>query len=258
MRILVREARKEDAQQMLNLYTVFAREFVGPASRTIKTYKRMLRRIERINWVAVNERGKMVGYVSSRFDKRQREGRIDEIVVDPNHDFEQVAKPLIDASHNTLLEKKPAIIVARSLRNPQYEKIFPTLGFFASESTDVFMYAILNTQRFLNELAPVFVSRLKKIEKWNGLTQIECEGHSLILSKTKENVEPIVWTNQPVDFKVILTRDTLTKLIFSVADPLESLKSNKLRVETTVSQEVRNNLLRTLFPRRQFLIMDYW
>jgi len=258
MQIQVREARKEDAQKMLNLYTNFTREFVGPASRTIKTYRRMLSRKERINWVAINEQEKMVGYVSSRFEKRQREGRIDEIVVHPNHDFEKVAKPLVDASYNTLLKKKPAIIVARSLRNPQYEKIFPALDFLASESTDVFMYAILNTQRFLNELTPIFISRLKKIQKWNGLTQIECEEHSLILSKTKENVEPIVWTNQPIDFKVILNRDTLTKLVFSVADPLESLKSNKLRVETTVSQEIRNRLLRTLFPRRQFLIMDYW
>jgi len=258
MQIQVREARKEDAQQMLDLYTDFAREFAGPASRTIKTYTRMLRRKERVNLIAFDERGKMVGYVSSRFEKRQREGRIDEIVVHPSHDFEQVAKPLVEASYNTLLKKKPAIIVARSLRNPQYEKIFPALGFLASESTDVFMYAILNTQRFLNELAPVFVSRLKKIEKWNGLTQIECEGHSLILSKTKENVEPLVWTNHHVDFKVILTRDTLTKLIFSVAGPLETLMSNNLRVETTVSQEFRNCLLRTLFPRRQFLIMDYW
>jgi len=258
MQIQVREARKEDAQQMLNLYTGFAQEFVGPASRTLKTYKHMLRRKERINWVAINERRKMVGYITSRFDKRQRISRIDEIVVDPNHDFEQVAKPLLDATYNTLLKKKPAIILARSLRNPQYEKIFPALDFLASESTTVFMYAILNIQRFLHELAPIFTERLKKIEKWNGLTQIECEGHSLILNKTKENVEPIVWTNQPVNFKVILTRDTLTKLMFSVADPLESLKTNKLRVETTVNQEVRNRILRTLFPRRQFLIMDYW
>jgi len=34
--------------------------------------------------------------------------------------------------------------------------------------------------------------------------------------------------------------------------------SNELRVETAVNKEVRNQLLRTLFARRQFLIMDYW
>jgi len=258
MKIQVRQARKEDAQGMLNLYTDFTREFVGPASRDLETYKRMLRRKERINWIATNEQGKMVGYVSSRFDKRRREGRIEEIVVDPNHDFEQVAKPLVDKAYNTLVEKIPAIIVTGTLRNPQYEKIFPALGFFASESTSVFMYTILNTQRFLNELAPVFAERLKKMKKWNGLTQIECEGHRIFLSKTNENVELIVWTNRPVNFKIVLSRDTLTKLIFSSEDPLESLKSNILRVETTVSQEVRNQLLRTLLPRKQFLIMDYW
>jgi len=258
MKIQVREARKEDAQHMLSLYNDFTKELVGPASRSLKTYKRMLRRKERINWVANDERGKIVGYTSSRFDKGRREGRIEEIVVDPNHDFEQIAKPLVGAAYNALVEKKPAMIVARSLRNPQYEKIFPALGFLASESTDVFMYTILNTRNFLNELAPIFLSRLKKTEKWNGITQIECEGHSIFIQKTQENVETIAWTNQPVNFRVILTPDTLTKLIFSITNPVEALKTNKLRVETTVSQEERNQLLRTLFPKRQFLIMDYW
>jgi len=258
MEIQVRQAKKEDAQQMLNLYVAFTHEFVGLASRDMKSFQRMLRRRERINWIAINTQGKTVGYVSCRYNERRREGRIEEIVVHPNHDFEEVAKQLLVQAYESLMEKHPAAVIAHSIRNPQYERIFPTLGFLMFETTDVFMYTILDAQRFLNELAPVLVSRLKKIRGWNGLTQIECEGSILILSKTKECVEPIVWTNQPVDFKVILDREALIKLVFSVVDPLESLKSGKLKVEATVSQEKRNQLLRALFPKKQFLIMDHW
>jgi len=258
MEFQVREARKEDAQQMLNLYLDFAQEFVGPASRTLKTYRRILRRKERINWIAVDRSRKMVGYVSSRFDKKRREGRIEEIVVHPSHDFEQVAKPLVERAYDSLLEKKPAIMVAGSFRNPKYEKIFPALGFFASETADVFMYAIINTQRFLNELAPIFANRLKKMEKWNGLTQIECEGHSIFLQKTDESVQQIVWTNQPIDFKVKLNKTALTKLSFSIADPIEYFKNGQLEVGTTLSHQQTSQLLRVFFPQKQFLIMDYW
>jgi len=256
--VQVREARKEDAQQMLHVYNDFAREFLGLASRDLKNYRRMLRRKDKVNWIAEDQQGKMIGYVSSRFDQGRREGRIEEIVVHPEHEFEQVAKPLVDKAYKTLLTKKPASIAAGSIRNPKYEKIFPALGFFALELTDVFMYAILNTQRFLNELKPVFASRLKKVEKWRGLMLLECEGFSVFIQKTGEHVESVIWTNQPVDFKLIMTRDALTKLILGVVDPLESLKTNEIKVETTVSQEKRNQLLRTLFPRKQFLIMDYW
>jgi len=258
MQIQVKKARKEDAQQMLTLYSAFAQEFVGPASRDLKTYRRMLRRKDRIFWVAINEQGKMMGYVSSRFDKKRREGSIIEIVVDPNHDFEKVAKPLVNKAYKALVEKKPAMIIGGSLRNPKYEKIFPTLGFQAIESSSVFMYAILSTQKFLNELAPILVSRLKNLKEWSGLTQIECEGHSIFLQKRNGSAEPLVWTNQPIDFKIILTRDFLTKLVFGAADSVESFRTGQLRVETTLRQEKTHRLLRALFPKKQFLIMDYW
>jgi len=258
MEIQVREARKEDAQQMLTLYNSFAQQFVGLSSRDIRNYRRLLRRKERINWVAINKQGKMVGYASSRFDKGRREGRVEEIIVDSRHDFEKVAKPLVDKAYNTLIEKKPALIIAGSIRNPQHEKVLPALGFISFESTGVFMYSILNTQRFLNELAPVFANRLKRMERWRGLAQIECEGHSLFLQKTSEEIQQFVWTNQPIDFKVKLNKTVLTKLIFGIANPIGCFKNRELEVEATLGKEITSQLLGILFPQKQFLITDYW
>jgi len=258
MQTQVRQARKEDAQQMLNLYTAFAQEFLGPASRNLKTFKRILKRKERINWIALDKQGKMVGYVLSRFESKRREGRIEEIVVEPNHDPEKVAKLLVDTAYKALIEKKPAMIAAGTFGDPQHERIFPALGFQPIETTNVFMYAILNTQKFLNELAPIFAERLKNLQEWNGLTQVECEEHSIFLQKASGKVESLIWTNQPIDFKVTLTREILTKLVLSVADSRESLRTGQLKVKTTLSQEKTTQLLRALFPKRQFLIMDYW
>jgi len=259
MEITVRQARKEDAEQMLQVYGNFTKQFVGSASRTIKPFQRMLRKKENINWVALDNRNRIIGYVHARVvEKRFNRGELEEIVIEPQHDFEQVAKPLVEKVNSAFMDKKVSAIVAGSIRNPAYEKLFPTLGFFESESMSVFMYAILNVQKFLNQLSEVFVNRLRRLENWNGLAHIECEGHSLFLQKTSENVQSLVWTNQPINLKITLTRELLTKLVFGTADPVESHRTGQLKVETTESSEKTNQLLKTLFPKRQFLIMDHW
>jgi len=256
MQMRIREMRKEDAEQLLSVYRRFAKEHIGLASREIKTYKRQLRRKENIGWVALNQKGNTIGYVTARFDKRKREARLREIVIDPNRDFEQIAKPLLDKAYKSLLRKKPAVISAGSIRNPYYAKIFPQLGFFDVESTGVFMYTILDTQKFLTEISPVLAYRLKQIKKWNGLLQLQCEEHSLFIKKQQENTETLIWTNQKPDFRIILSRGLLTKLLFGVADPVGFFESGQLKVETTLNGKEASKILATVFSKKR--LMDLW
>ena len=258
MKITLRQAKGEDAQQMLLIYNSFTKQFVGSASRTIKSFKTILRKKDNINWVALETKDKIIGYVNARLEKRLKRGEFREIVVHPKHDFEQVAKLLIEKVYTVFNEKKASQIVSSSVRNPAYEKVFPKLGFFEFQSTDVFMYAILDLQKFLNELSQVFINRLEQLQNWNGLTQIACEEHSLFLEKTNERVQQIVWTNQPIDFKIKLNATILTKLIFGIADSIECFRNGQLEVEPTLRQEQTAKLLEGLFPRKQFLIMDFW
>lgn len=148
--------------------------------------------------------------------------------------------------------------MAGSVRNPAYEKLFPELGFFETESNGVFMYVILDVQKFLNEMQPAFASRLRQLKEPNLLMQLDCEGNSIFLQKTGGKVEPLVFTNQTVDFKLTLTREVLTKLVFGTEDVVESAKTGRTRVETTLSPKEATHLLKALFPRKRFLIMDYW
>ena len=254
----VREMKSEDIEQVLELYHRFATQYVGLARRHRRDYSRLIRKKENENFVALDEQGKIVGYVSSRFEKRNREGSIAEIVVDPNQDFQQTAKQLVDKAYNTLLKRKPAIIFAGSLRNPNYADIFPAMGFFSTESKGVLMYAVLDTPKLLDDITPLIVSRLEKTRDWNGLLQIDCEGHNLFVNKDSENTRVIVWTNQTADFKIALNRDLLTKLLLSIADPIEANQKGQLEVETIQNKTATNHLLRVLFPKKQFLIMDYW
>jgi len=257
-RFTVRPANREDIPQMLQVYSNFTKQFVGSASRNTKPFQRMLRKKENINYVALSIENRIIGYVHARIDKRINRGEFSEIIVDPKHDFEQIAKQLVEKVNTAFMEKKVSSIIAGSNRNPAYEKLFPPLGFFESESNDVFMYAILNVQKFLNELSPVFINRLKQAGNWEGSVQIECEEHSLFLEKKSEDVQQIVWTNQPIDLKITLTRELLTKLIFGIADPVESHRNGQLKVESNQSLEKTYQLFEALFPKRQFLIMDYW
>lgn len=258
MQMRIRAMKREDAEQLLSVYCRFAKEYVGLASRDIKTYKRLLRRKENVGWVAINQKGEIIGYVAARFDKRKREARISEIVIDPDKDFEQTAKPLVNKAYNSLLEKKPAVISAGSIRNPYYAKIFPQLGFFDVESTGVFMYATLDIPKFLTEISPILANRLEQIKQWNGLLQLQCEEHSGFIRKQRRNIETLIWTNQTPDFKIILSQDLLIKLLFGVADAAEFFKKGQLKVETTLNEKEACQILATIFPKKQFLIMDFW
>ena len=258
MEITVRQARKEDIEQMLQVYNSFTQQFVGSASRTPRHFRRMLQRKDNINFVALDKQNRIIGYVQARYEKRLNRGEFREIVVDPKQDFEQIAEQLAKKINAFFMEKRVSEIVAGSVQNPAYQKLFPKLGFFETESMGVFMFAILNVRKFLNELSPVFVNRLKQLENWNGRAQIECKGQSIFLEKISESVQQVIWTNQPINLKITLARELLTKLIFGIADPLESHRTGQLKVETIEGSAKTNQLLKALFPKKQFLIMDYW
>ena len=258
MTFQLREAKREDIPELLNLYNDYTKTFVGSASRTQENFRRFLRRKDNINWVAIDNEKHIVGFAHAHFEKRHNRGVFSDIIVHPDYDFEQVAKPLAEKIHEVFVKKKVTSLTAGSIRNPAFEKIFPALDFFESESMGVFMYVILDVQKFLNEMQPTFANRLKQLKERNALIQIECEGSSIFLQKTNEAVQPLVFSNQPIDFKVVLTRETLTKLVFGIADSVESLKTEQLKVESSLNQQETNHLLRTLFPKKQFLIMDYW
>lgn len=258
LQLRLREAKREDIPELLSLYNNFTKMFVGPASRNAGNFRRELRRKDSINWVATDHQGRIAGYIHADFDKRFQRGQFSEILVHSDYDFDQVARPLAKKIYNIFVDKKVLSIRAHSMRNPGFDKIFPALGFFESESMGVFMYAILNVQKFLDELQPVLIGRLNDSVEKSILLQIECEGSSIFIQKINGAIQPFVYTNQPVDFRVILTREILMKLVFGIANPLESLKAGQLKIETELSGQKTNQILKTLFPKKQFLIMDHW
>ena len=264
MKIQLRDARKEDIPKMLDLYNEFSRQFVGVAHRDRRAFRLMLRKEDKshptdlINWVAVKGRNHIIGYAHARFYRRSKWGDIIEIVVDAEHDFQEIAQKLIEKINDVLVEKKATVVTSYYVQTPTYEKVFADLGFFELKTNDVFMFSVLDSRILLMEIESVFLRRLERMKRWEGLIQIECEADNLFIRRTKESVESAVWTNQPADLKIVLSRERLIQLIFGVMDPIESLKSNRIEVKTALSQKERDRLLRSLFPEQQFLIMDYW
>ncbi len=258
MELNTRQARNRDKEQMLRLYTSFTKQFVGSASRTSKSFTRMLRKKDNINYVAVNSQKEIVGYIHASVDKRNHSAEIREIIVDPKFGFARVANLLVDRVNKVLEDRKVSVIFAGSLRNPAYEKIFPKLGFFESESTGVFMYAALDVKKLMNELSPVFASRLKRAKSFEGLIQLECDEQSVFFKKARATIEPVVWTSLPVDFTVKFDAATLTKMIFGVTDVLECQDTGLVQIESQRNKKEAEMLLSTLFPKKQFLIMDHW
>ena len=258
MPLQIRQMQRNDTEQLLKLYQQFALHYVGSAARTLKSFQRMARTKDNLCWVALAKQGKIVGYISATYAKGRRAGRIHEIIVDPRLDFTTVACPLAEKVHNTLIEKGAAMIQAASIRNPYYPQIFPKLGFFEVETDGVFMYAIIDTAKFLTEVSPIIAHRLKQLPTFNGLLQITCEQNSAFFMKDEETVQSLLATNYKADFKILLTTDALLGILLGMADVQKAWTERMVTIETEFSKQETNKVLSVLFPRCQFLALDYW
>jgi len=260
MNITIRAAGPEDAEAMLNLYQQFAGRFVGPPPRRVSAYRRMLRSRRVLAWLALNENGRPVGYVLAHFYPGRREARIDELVVSLDDDGRRVAQRLLEVAVHRLMELEPAVIYAPtgSSRDPIYERVLPKMGFFSVDSSWVFMLAVIDPAIFLRDVFPTLAHRLRRLEGWSGLLQLECEGESLFILKDGANVERIIWTGRSADVKIRLSRKLLVQLLFGVVRPSKALEEGELEVCSSLTQGEVRRLLETIFPEVRFVIMDVW
>jgi N-acetylglutamate synthase-like GNAT family acetyltransferase len=258
MSLQIRQMQHHDVEQLLKLYQRFVLQYVGSATRTLKTYERMTRRKDDLRWVASDVHGEIIGYVNATYAKGRRQGRIHEIIVDPEQDFTAVAGLLAERVHKILVEKGAASIQAASIRNPHYPQIFPKLGFFEVETDGVFMYAITDAAKFLVDISPIIVRRLNQVRNWNGLLQISCEENNAFFKKDGETIQSILDTNCVVDCNISLTRKTLSNILLGVVDAQKAWAEGTVTVKATLKDEAISKLLSVVFPKRQFLALDYW
>lgn len=258
MQFQIRQMQKDDAEQIQKIYQQFTLQYVGPVTRKLKVFRRIARKKDNLRWVALNKQGQIVGYISSSYVKGRRLGRINEIIVDPHYDFETVARPLVDRVYNIFLEKGAAVIHAASIRNPHYKQIFPKLGFFEVETDGVFMFTITHVAKFLDEITPIIIRRLKQVQDWNGWLQISCDEENRFFKKDNKNVKSFLWTNYNVDCKISLKAEVLANLLLGAINIQEARAKGMIRVETILNKNKVKNLLAVLFPKKQFLALEYW
>ena len=254
----VRQMQPNDTEQLHAVYKQFTLNYVGSASRDLKAFQRMTRKKDNLRWVALDDQGKVVGYIIATYFKGRRTGAINEIIVAPENGFEAVARPLIDKIYDIFLEKGAALIYAAHIRNPYYPRIFSKIDFFEVETYGAFMYTVTDVAKFLNEISPIIANRLKQLSNWNGLLQIAFEENSKFFKKDGETVQTLYTTNNPPDCKIALKANTLANILLGVTGIQEALKNRTVTVETRLGKERARKLLSTLFPRKQFLAFDYW
>jgi len=254
----IRRMVREDAKELLELHGRFSQQYVGPLERNIEHYRRAVRRKDWLSWVATDQKGGIVGYITAVYVKKRRYGRIFEIVADPNMDFGFVAGKLAEKVYNVMIEGNAATIVAPIMVNPDYEKVFPGTGFFKIEMQEVIMVAVNNVPRFLDEIGPVMTARLKRLAGWSGTLELKCGEHSAFYNKDGDSVQRFDWTNKDADCRILVDQYTLTALLLGVTAHEDAYAEGKIQVEPALSKGKAKEVLGTLFPRHQFVAFNFW
>ena len=258
MTLQVRQMQPSDAEKLHRLYERFVLKFVGAAKRQPRRFQNVARRRDNLRWIALSEEAEIIGYIVATYLKGRRTGRIGEIIVDPECNFETVARVLVDKIHDVLLEKGAAQIQAFAMQDPSCSRIFPSLGFWHMRPDGVFMYAITNVEQFLGEIAPIIIKRLGRLTKWNGMLRIACENHHIQLKKDGETVQALSSANYPSDCDIIMNASCLIRVLLGAIEVQNALSEDLITVRTDLSAHETNKLLLTLFPRKEFLTFDYW
>lgn len=257
MTLLIRQMRVSDAKRMHELYEEFCLDFVGCAKRELKQFRRISRKRDNTRWVATDKKGKIVGYIYAVWVKGRRTGRIIEIVTASEYDFKTVADPLVEKVCSIFLEKGAAQIQANTIQNRHYSEIFPHLGFQCIDNDGVFMCTITEISGFLDEITSIFVQRLGRLRSWSGVLRITCENQQRLFRKEGEKVQPISSTNSPVDCSIAMSANTLISLLLGAKD-VRTAVAEKATCFDIVASKNADELLDSLFPRKQFLVLDYW
>lgn len=258
VRLEIRQMFRGDAEHLNILCQKFIKEYVGPLERDVRFFQRATRKKDGLRWVAVNQKGQIVGYVIAAYLKGRRLGRIYEIVVDPSLDFGHVAKILVEKVYKFFVEKGAATIQAQTMLNPKFSQVFSEMGFFKIETQDVIMVAINNIPRFLDEIKPIITNRLKKFQEWNGTIELKCGEYGIFFKKDSEKIQTFDWTNHNIDCKIIMDEYTLTAVLLGVIECEAALSEGKIQVETALSKGKAKEMLGTLFPKYQFLAFNFW
>jgi hypothetical protein len=258
MALQIRLMQPSDAEKLQRFYEQFVLNFAGSAKRQPRQFQNMVRKRDNLRWVALNEQGEITGYISAAYAKGRRTGRITEIIIDPKYDFQTVAGVLVDKIHSVFLEKGAAQIQAGTIQNPDYSKIFPKLSFWRIKTDGVFMYAITDVSRFLSEITPILVQRLKRLTDWNGLIRIACENHHRLFKKEGETVQALLSTNHLLDCDITLETGGLIRVLLGTIDVQNAWSEGLITVKTDLPKNKTTELLLTLFPKKQFLTFDYW
>ena len=254
----VRLIQPSDGEELRKFYERFALNFVGIAKREARQFKHMARKRDNLRWVALNGEGKIIGYILAAYAKGRRTGRITEIIVDPKYDFETVAGALVDKVHDVFLEKCAAQIRAGGVQNPDNSKIFRRLGFWHIKTDGVFMYAITDAAQFLSEITPILVKRLKTLSDWNGQLRVSCENHQISFKKEGETVQSSSLINDQLNCDIFLKASGLIRVLLGSIDVQSALLDGLITVKTDLPKVKMNELLLTIFPKKQFLTFDYW
>jgi GNAT superfamily N-acetyltransferase len=243
--VKIRSFREGDEKLSIKLYNSLYSSFFGWRKKTPARWHSLRKEIRERDpgfaFLAENEEGVCgwAGYF------KQWVGLVEELYVIPCNKRMPIARTLLCKLENHLVSQ--GIEEAHFWLSPQDEfstALLTANGYKFSEQR-VFMLSILDLPLLLSSLLPLFYRRIKENPSWKGVIGIKTpfqEGFLKIDGKVS------VVQGEKADAELILSRETLTRLISGAIGLWDSYLEGLISVKPRMSPELKS-LLEKIFPQ---------
>lgn len=261
-RITMRSFREADEQAIAALFNAYMAPFVGPIRVTPETWRRQYRRH---SWNSPSlgddkqccrlalRSGKVIGYAVTDYDPMWESGSamIQELCVAEGEEAEEVMRALVGDAERTARARGSEMLVLRlSNEDGASLRVAEAMGFEPpDESGGVFMAAITDLARFLEEIEPELTRRLSAsaLRDWRGSIRLS-SGDMTAGLRVRAGAVKVGRLRGAADLSVSIEPEVLPLLLLGQTEVGEAFLQNRLSV-TAPDRHWALRLLDALFPR---------
>ncbi len=221
-----------DIEEVVGIYNKFAEEYMGLVHREADDVKALLRRAADLK-LGFFKGKKLIGYGLGEYYPIFGEGRILEVIVDPEYPFGEIAKILIYELSENLSRRGAGLIWSQGVSGYPLGQVLEENGYLKVGLAKTIMAAIPDKESFRKETVKLLRTRTEEKRISQGV-RIVCGDERITVKE-----------GHPTFTLEVRDEEDLARLVFGMDRPQPK-------------KDFKQDVCEALFPSKRFMIHDDW